>query len=84
MSNSADDDKAAAEEQQPQQRQAQQQQVREQAGQEQRAQGQQAQDQQPERVHEDHDAHLEDEEKVLAGRHDVNFPALLTKDVPGG
>ncbi len=28
--------------------------------------------------------HLEDEEKILAGRHDVNFPALLTKDVPGG
>ncbi len=30
------------------------------------------------------DDHLEDEEKVLAGRHDVNYPALLTKDVPGG
>jgi len=28
--------------------------------------------------------HLEDEEKVLAGRPDVNMPALLTKDVPGG
>ncbi len=28
--------------------------------------------------------HLEDEEKILAGRHDVNYPALLTKDVPGG
>ncbi len=27
---------------------------------------------------------LEDEEKILAGRHDVNYPALLTKDVPGG
>lgn len=27
---------------------------------------------------------MEDEEKILAGRHDVNFPALLTKDVPGG
>ena len=27
---------------------------------------------------------MEDEEKVLAGRHDVNYPALLTKDVPGG
>jgi hypothetical protein len=26
----------------------------------------------------------EDEEKILAGRHDVNYPALLTKDVPGG
>ena len=30
------------------------------------------------------DAHLEDEEKLLAGRDDVNYPALLTKDVPGG
>jgi hypothetical protein len=28
--------------------------------------------------------HLEDEEKIMAGRHDVNYPALLTKDVPGG
>jgi len=27
---------------------------------------------------------MEDEEKVLAGRPDVNMPALLTKDVPGG
>jgi len=27
---------------------------------------------------------LEDEEKILAGRHDVNYPAHLTKDVPGG
>jgi hypothetical protein len=27
---------------------------------------------------------LEDEEKIIAGRHDVNYPALLTKDVPGG
>jgi hypothetical protein len=25
-----------------------------------------------------------DEEKLLAGRPDVNFPALLTKDVMGG
>jgi len=25
-----------------------------------------------------------DEEKILAGRADANFPALLTKDVPGG
>ena len=25
-----------------------------------------------------------DEEKILAGRPDVNFPALLTKDVHGG
>jgi hypothetical protein len=27
---------------------------------------------------------MDDEEKVLAGRPDVNMPALLTKDVPGG
>jgi hypothetical protein len=27
---------------------------------------------------------VEEEEKVLAGRADVNLPALLTKDVPGG
>jgi hypothetical protein len=33
----------------------------------------------------DHDDdRFEDEEKILAGRHDVNYPALLTKDVPGG
>lgn len=25
-----------------------------------------------------------DEEKILAGRLDVNMPALLTRDVPGG
>jgi len=25
-----------------------------------------------------------DEEKILAGRIDVNMPALLTRDVPGG
>jgi hypothetical protein len=30
------------------------------------------------------DDRMEDEEKILAGRHDANFPALLTKDVPGG
>jgi hypothetical protein len=30
------------------------------------------------------DEPMEDEEKVLAGRLDVNLPALLTKDVPGG
>ena len=30
------------------------------------------------------DEPMEDEEKILAGRHDVNYPALLTKDVPGG
>ncbi len=27
---------------------------------------------------------LSEEEKVLAGRVDVNMPALLTRDVPGG
>ena len=27
---------------------------------------------------------LDDEEKILAGRPDVNMPALLTKDVQGG
>jgi hypothetical protein len=27
---------------------------------------------------------MEDEEKILAGRTDVNIPALLTKDVQGG
>jgi hypothetical protein len=27
---------------------------------------------------------MEDEEKILAGRNDVNYPALLTKDVAGG
>jgi hypothetical protein len=27
---------------------------------------------------------MEDEEKILAGRIDVNIPALLTKDVQGG
>jgi hypothetical protein len=31
----------------------------------------------------DEDSLLE-EEKVLAGRGDVNLPALLTRDVPGG
>ena len=30
------------------------------------------------------DDHQQDEEKILAGRSDVNYPALLTKDVPGG
>ncbi len=30
------------------------------------------------------DEHMEDEEKIMDGRHDVNYPALLTKDVPGG
>ena len=27
---------------------------------------------------------MDDEEKILAGRTDVNLPALLTKDVRGG
>jgi hypothetical protein len=30
------------------------------------------------------DERMEDEEKIIEGRHDVNYPALLTKDVPGG
>ena len=30
------------------------------------------------------DESMSEEEKVLAGRIDVNMPALLTKDVPGG
>jgi hypothetical protein len=30
------------------------------------------------------DEPMEDEEKILAGRPDVNMPALLTKDVHGG
>jgi hypothetical protein len=30
------------------------------------------------------DDRMEDEEKILAGRTDVNYPAHLTKDVPGG
>jgi len=30
------------------------------------------------------DDRLPDEEKILAGRSDVNMPALLTRDVPGG
>jgi len=30
------------------------------------------------------DERMEDEEKIIAGRHDVNYPAHLTKDVPGG
>jgi hypothetical protein len=32
----------------------------------------------------EHEEHIEDEEKIIAGRTDVNYPALLTKDVPGG
>jgi len=32
----------------------------------------------------DHDALMDDEEKLLVGRGKVNMPALLTKDVPGG
>ena len=35
-------------------------------------------------VPEQDDERLQDEEKILEGRHDVNYPALLTKDVPGG
>jgi hypothetical protein len=35
-------------------------------------------------VPEHDDDRMEDEEKILAGRDDVNYPALLTKDVPGG
>lgn len=31
-----------------------------------------------------HDDGLEEEEKLLAGRLDVNMPALLTRDVKGG
>jgi hypothetical protein len=35
--------------------------------------------------HADHDAmDLDDQEKILAGSFDVNYPALLTKDVAGG
>jgi hypothetical protein len=30
------------------------------------------------------DEPMEDEEKIMAGRNDVNYPAMLTKDVPGG
>jgi hypothetical protein len=30
------------------------------------------------------DDRMEDEEKIMAGRHDVNYQAHLTKDVPGG
>jgi hypothetical protein len=32
----------------------------------------------------ENDELMEDEEKIMAGRNDVNYPALLTKDVPGG
>jgi hypothetical protein len=32
----------------------------------------------------ENDEPMEDEEKIMAGRNDVNYPALLTKDVPGG
>lgn len=31
-----------------------------------------------------HDPLMDEEEKILAGRSDVNLPALLTRDVPGG
>lgn len=36
------------------------------------------------RAHTHDEDRLEDEEKIMAGRHDVNYPAHLTKDVPGG
>jgi hypothetical protein len=35
-------------------------------------------------VHDHDDDRFEDEEKILDGRYDVNYPAMLTKDVPGG
>jgi hypothetical protein len=38
----------------------------------------------PEKAKAVQEEHLEDEEKIIAGRPDVNYPALLTKDVPGG
>jgi hypothetical protein len=38
----------------------------------------------PDVEHEAADPLMDDEEKVLAGRPDANFPALLTKDVRGG
>jgi hypothetical protein len=31
-----------------------------------------------------HEDPFEEEEKLLAGKHDVNMPALLTRDVKGG
>lgn len=31
-----------------------------------------------------HDEPMDEEENILAGRPDVNMPALLTRDVPGG
>ena len=48
--------------------------------------GHDAKDEVPEKVKQvvEREEHMEDEEKILAGRHDVNYPALLTKDVPGG
>jgi hypothetical protein len=36
------------------------------------------------KLSEEREDHMEDEEKIIDGRHDVNYPALLTKDVPGG
>ena len=38
----------------------------------------------PAAAHGRDDEPMEDEEKILAGRPDVNIPALLTKDVHGG
>jgi hypothetical protein len=34
--------------------------------------------------HAAHDDGFDEEEKLLAGKHDVNMPALLTRDVKGG
>jgi hypothetical protein len=36
------------------------------------------------REHPHDDAFMDDAEKILAGRPDANYPALLTKDVHGG
>ena len=39
----------------------------------------------PDKAKQTHDDdRMDDEEKIMAGRHDVNYPAHLTKDVPGG
>jgi hypothetical protein len=43
-----------------------------------------ARDQHPAEQRPGHDDQTPDEERILDGRHDVNFPAMLTKDVPGG
>ncbi len=36
------------------------------------------------KLRQEREDHMEDEEKIMDGRPDVNYPALLTKDVPGG